>query len=138
MPLRRHATVVVVTLLVGMTAGCRSQREGLLVASHRAIDDNTRFVTSATASQVYSDVAATLLESTKRCEASRTPGDARCTARASAAGLFQVMSLEDVGCDAAGRARSRQAARAALRTIDRADSDKGRKPATPPPALPRC
>jgi hypothetical protein len=124
--------------LVMAAVSCGRNGEGLVIASKRAVADDTHFVTSLGASQVYSDVAATLLESAKRCEARRRPGDARCTARSSAAGLFQVMSLEVVGCDAAGRAKSRLAARAALRTVDQADHDRGRKPPLPPPALPRC
>ena len=133
-PSRALASLMFVVLLVA----CAAKREGLVAASEAAVADDTRFVSARTAGQTYSDVAATLLESTKRCVAKRAHADPRCTARASAAGFFQVLSDEVVVCDRAGRARSRDAARAALKAIDDADKAGSKRAPSPPPAVPRC
>jgi hypothetical protein len=138
---RRTATAAAcgaALLLQLLLIGCGPTREGFVVASNNAVAEDSRFINASAASQTYADVAATLLASTKRCVASRTASDPRCAARASAAAFFQVLSVQVVGCDRAGTARSRQAARAALGTIDAADRSGGRKPPPQPPAMPRC
>ena len=133
----RSAAVLV--LVVALVAGaCADDRDSLLEASSNAVEDDARVATSLAAGQTYADVAASLLESTKRCTADHGRSDARCTARASAAAFFQVLSDEVVSCDAEGRRRARQSARRAIATIVAADDEDGKSASAPPPALPRC
>lgn len=136
--MRSAAALVLVFALVVAAGACSDDGDPLVEASRNAVNDDARVATSLAAGQTYADVAASLLESTKRCTADHDRADARCTARASAAAFFRVLSDEVVACDAAGRRRARESARRAIATVVAADRDDGEKAAAPPPALPRC
>ena len=128
-----------IVLVIALAAGaCSDDDDPLLEASAAAVEDDARVATSVSAGQTYADVAASLLESTRRCAADHSRSDARCTARASAAAFFRVLSDEVVSCDANGRRRARDAARRAVATVVAADRNDGEKAPAPPPALPRC
>jgi hypothetical protein len=135
--MRRSAVAVLLLALLALVA-CSPDRDALLEASEAALEDDARFATPRTSGQTYADVAATLLEATKRCAASRGDQDPRCAARAAGAAFFQVLSDEVVDCDRAAIERSRRAARTAVQTIDDADRAGGDQPPPEPPALPRC